>query len=164
MLRVIKVVHVLAMAVFFGSILGHAVVGLVPGAGSDPDIHRTTREVIAVATETLTIPGLVVLVCSGLLLIAVGRYRVWTARWLALHVGVGLLICLNAAFILLPTGQALLAGARDAALGALSLQTLSGLHQREALFGAANVGLCLAMVVLAVLKPGLGQGPRAGRP
>ncbi len=131
--------------------------GLVPGAKDDPQTALIVREAIAVATAYLTLPGLGLLLVSGVFTIVKGKLPVLKIRWLTLHALFGLLIALNAAFVLYPTGQELLEVASQVATGALPMVQLHVVEGREAAFGAVNVLLCLTMVFIAVVKPQIGQ-------
>lgn len=153
----VKALHLIGVAMFFGSILGHITVGLVPGAQDDPQTALIARQAIDAATTWLTAPGLVLLLLTGIFMIVQGRLPVFRTRWLTLHVLFGLLIALNAAFMLYPTGQEMLEAASQVATGTLPMERLHAIGGREAAFGAANVLLCLVMVFIAVVKPRLGK-------
>ena len=153
----LKALHLLGAIMFFGSILGHVTTGFIPAAKTDPQTALIARQAIDVATTYLTLPGLVLLLVTGTLMIVKGRLRILRIRWLAVHAVFGLLIAVNAAFVLLPTGQDLLQAASQVAAGDLSMDQLHAIEGREAAFGAVNVLLCLAMVVIAVVKPGIGK-------
>lgn len=157
MLKFVKVAHLLGVVMFFGSILGHITVGFVPGAKDDPQTALFVRQAIDGATTYLTMPGLVLLLVTGIFMIVKGKLPAFKTRWLALHAGFGLLIVLNAVFMLYPTGQELLDTASQVAMGALPMEQLHAIGGREAAFGAANLLLCLTMVFIAVVKPGIGQ-------
>ena len=155
--RFVKALHLIGVVMFFGSILGHVTVGFVPGAKDDPQTALVAREAIGVATTYLTMPGLLLLLLTGIFVIVKGKLPIFKTRWLTLHVLFGLLIALNAAFILYPTGQELLQVASQVATGALPMEQLHAIEGREAVFGAANMLLCLIMVFIAVIKPRIGK-------
>lgn len=157
MLKFVKALHVLGLAVFFGSILGHVTAGFVPAAQDDPQTALVVRQGIDVATTWLTLPGLVLLLVTGVAMIVLGRLPVLRTRWLALHAVIGLLIVLNGVFVLYPTGQDLLAATTQVAAGALPMEGLAAGKAREAAFGATNVALSLVMVFIAVFKPAFGR-------
>ena len=157
MSKFVKALHLIGVVMFFGSILGHITVGLVPGANDDPQTALIAREAIVAATTYLTVPGLVLLLLTGIFMIVKGRLPVFKTRWLTLHALIGLLIALNAAFVLYPTGQETLEIASQVATGALPMVQLHVVEGREAAFGAVNVLLCLTMVFIAVVKPRIGN-------
>jgi hypothetical protein len=78
---------------------------------------------------------------------------IFKIRWLTLHAIFGLLIMLNAAFVLYPVGQDRLETASQVAAGAQPMDQLHALEGREAAFGAPNVLLCIAAMFVAVTKP-----------
>lgn len=162
MLKAIKVLHLLAVVLFFGSILGHVALGFVPDARSDPQTALFVRQAITVATESLTLPGLALLLLTGAAMGLKGRLRILRLRWLTLHGLIGLLIAANALVVLVPLGQELVAAASRGAGGIWPPEGFAALEAREAAFGAVNVLLCLAALLVAVVKPRLGQAPNAG--
>jgi len=151
MLKFIKALHVIGVGLFFGSILGHAVAGLAPGIHDSPHTRLVARQIIDVATYYLTLPGLALLLLTGVALV-VKRER--PIRNLAPHLFIAVLILVNAIFILYPTGQDVLGVTRDLAAGAQSDGVLQALEGREAMFGAINILLCLLAILVGVIKPG----------
>ena len=160
MLKFVKALHLIGLAMFFGSILGHITMGLVPGVSEDPGTALVARQAIDVATSYLTLPGLALLLVTGAFMAVKGRLPILRRRWLMLHIVFGALILLNAAFVLAPLGQELLGLATEAAAGTGPLERIHRLEGREAAFGAANVLFCLAALMLAAIKPGLGRPER----
>ncbi|AZZ95136.1 hypothetical protein EUZ85_01330 [Hahella sp. KA22] len=141
MRTLLKTVHLLSIAVFFGSIAAYIFFGAVL---PENDLHALTlnREWVAAGTAWLTLPAMWLAGLSGILLS--GKPK---ATWLWIKVGGFVLIALNAQLMVYP---AIL----------LSLETVNGANQvfdhamlREAVFGAFNVLLILALVVVAVKKP-----------
>lgn len=156
MRRLIKPLHVIGVALFFGSILGHAVAGLAESVHDSPKTEQLARQIIDVATWYLTIPGLVLVTLTGLGMILMRGRSLLRMRWMMLHLFIAVLILLNAILILLPTGQAILAVTNDLAAGTGADGDLRMLEGREAMFGAINILLCVAAVFIGVIKPRLG--------
>ena len=91
-------------------------------------------------------------------MIVMRRASLLKLRWTLLHVSIAVLILLNATYVLLPTGQAILTIADGLAAGTGADAGLPVLEGREAMFGAINILLCLAAVFVGVIKPRLGGG------
>ncbi|HRY24492.1 MAG: DUF2269 family protein [Geminicoccaceae bacterium] len=157
MLKLVKALHLLGAMLFFGSILAHVTTGLIPGAEDDPQTALVIRQAIAIATSYLTMPGLILLLVTGTSMIVKARLPIFRLRWLTLHALFGLLIALNAALVLYPTGREALEVATQVAAGLLPIDQLHALGAREATFGPVNVLLCLATVLVAVIRPRLGK-------
>ena len=66
MYKVAKALHLLGLAMFLGSILGHVSIGFVPGAKDQAQAMLFGRQAIEIATWSLTVPGLALLVATGL--------------------------------------------------------------------------------------------------
>lgn len=152
-----KALHLLGLAMFLGSILGHITVGFVPGAKDQAQAMLFGRQAIEVATWSLTVPGLALLAASGLLMTFHRRLGFGQRRWLTVHQVIGALIILNAALVLLPGGSGLLDEASRIVAGGGSLESFAALSGRERMFGAANLMLALVTIFVAVLKPAFGR-------
>ena len=156
MAKLITALHVLGVILFFGSILGHAIAGLAESVHDGPVTERLARQVIDAATWYLTVPGLVLLTLTGIAMIVMRGASLLKMRWTLLHGFIAVLILLNATFVLLPTGQAILTVADGLAAGTGTNAGLHILEGREAMFGAINILLCLTAVFVGVIKPRLG--------
>ncbi len=153
----IKVIHIIGVVMFFGSILGHAIAGVVSASSNDPAVFNIVRQVIEVETMYLTLPGLVIFTLSGIAMIVIGKMPVRKIKWLAVHFGVGVLVILNAFIVLIPIGTEILEASQNVVAGSVSAETVPALKNREAVFGALNIVACLVLITLAVLKPKFGH-------
>ena len=156
MYKTAKALHLIGLAMFLGSILGHISIGFLPDAGAAQTI-LFGRQAIAVATWWLTLPGLALLIVTGLFMTVQGRHGFGRRRWLTAHQVLAVLIALNAAFVLVPGGETLRALAAEVADGRRAADAMQALAGRESMFGAANLLMALAAIFVAVLKPGFGQ-------
>ncbi len=157
MYKIAKALHFLGLAMFLGSILGHVSIGFVPGAKDQAEAMLFGRQAIEIATWWLTIPGLALLAATGLFMTFRGGPGFGRRRWLTMHQIIGVLILLNATFILVPVGGGLLDAASKIIHGGGSLEAFKALSGREAMFGGLNLVLALATIFVAALKPALGQ-------
>lgn len=151
MRTVLKIVHLTAMAVFIGSIPAHIVLAGVadPVAAAS---FAALQEGKMATIRALTLPGLAVTVVSGLALAWQGR--AFHRRWVRAKVALSALIAINGALVLTPTGQAIAAAAREGVSSGTVPAVLAALETREAAFGAVNLLLILAVIVVAVRKAG----------
>lgn len=152
MYHVLKMAHVVGLAMFLGSVFAHISVNAVPGIGSDPAATLTARHAVAAATAWVTLPGLLLAIASGLGLTLLGKHGFGRKRWLTLHQAAALLILLNALLVLAPAGRKAVEAARSGSLEAVATAAAT-----ESRFGPVNLLLTLSVVVLGVGKPRLGQ-------
>jgi len=154
MYRFLKTAHLLGLAMFLGSILSHVVTGIEagqPGAAS----FLFARQDVSLATQILTMPGLLLTIASGFAMAAAGRLPPLRQPWLGLHAGLGLLVLVLAVGFLAPTGRMIL---RDAAAlverpdPAIIARVLMS-KQIESVAGVVNLVLTLLVVSLGVWKP-----------
>jgi predicted secreted protein len=155
--RLAKALHFLGLAMFLGSILSHVALGFVPGARDPAQAMLFWRQGIEIATDSLTVPGLALLVVTGLFMAGWGGSRFARQRWLIVHVTIGFLIVLIAAFVMLPVGIRSLDQAIKLSHGVGSMETFSALIGRERIFGAITIVLALSSILIVTLKPRLGQ-------
>jgi hypothetical protein len=99
MYKIAKALHFVGLAMFLGSILGHITIGFVTGAKDHAQAMLFGRQAIEIATWSLTVPGLALLVATGLFMTVHGGLGFGRRRWLTVHQIIGALILLNAAFI-----------------------------------------------------------------
>ncbi|MCP4933582.1 MAG: DUF2269 family protein [bacterium] len=154
MLTITKALHIIGVALFFGSILGHAITGLAEGVHGDAQAVLVARQILNVATWYLTLPGLVLVTLTGIGLVVIHERPQTNLRP---HLLIAALIFMNAIFILLPTGQAILGTANELATGSGNASKFANLRGREAMFGAINILLCIVAIFIGVLKPGSTQ-------
>lgn len=145
----LKILHILGLTLFLGSIFGHivsSVLGGEPGAGPS---FIAAREHIRAATSVLTLPGLILAGLSGAGMMAAGRMNPVRAPWLAAHMSIAAVIFVLAFAVVVPAGQETL----TAALQAKPADAI--LHSKfvEDVAGAVNVALTLVLVAVGVFKP-----------
>lgn len=158
--RIAKALHFVGLAMFLGSILAHVSLGFVPGAGDPAQAMVFWRQGIEIATRSLTVPGLALLVLTGLFMALRGGARFVRQRWLIAHLAIGALIVVIAGLVMVPVGIQSLDQAIDLSRGAGSLAIFSGLVGKERIFGAISIVLALLSILIATLKPRLGKSRR----
>ena len=158
MFKVFKVIHIVGVAMFLGSIFAHIATGLVPGAADQAPAMLAARQAIELATRYVTVPGLVVAIVSGALMVATAHRGFFKRRWLVLHMAAVAVIAAITVIVMIPVGQELVAAAKAVGAGTMTPAAFAGAAIREHLFGAVNILLALAAIALGAAKPRLGQG------
>ena len=148
-----RFLHIVGMAMFFGSVLAHVTAGLIPGAADNPAVMLAAREAITLANWYVTIPGLVIAIVSGALMVANAGYL--KRRRLVMHIAAAAVIAVIAAIVLIPAAQELQAAAKAVGAGTMTAQSFAAVATREHLFGAINIALALAAIGAGVALPGL---------
>jgi len=151
MYKILKILHLLGLVLFLGSVFGHIVAGSLGGAIGSAEF-LFARRTISEATWVLTLPGLALSLLSGLGLVFLSPAR---RPWMAAHAGVALAIALVAAIWIVPAGHEALNGASASAetvIGGKPADIRAAL-MRENIAGAVNILLTLAIVALGVVKP-----------
>jgi Predicted integral membrane protein (DUF2269) len=161
--KLFRFFHLIGLVMFFGSVLGHVVLGVLPGVAGDAHAVLTIRLASSYMTRALTLPGLFVILVSGVWLTLRRFGGFFTLRWLTVHQAFALLIFLNAIFLLTPLGNRLLDMARSAYAGELMTDLMGQLSDREALLGACNLLLTLGVIAVATFKPQFRRGTASKR-
>ncbi len=147
MKKLLKTLHFIGLAIFFGSIAAYIFFGSqIPK--NDLAALTLNRQWVASATAYLTIPAMWLVGLTGLLMS--GKPK---RRWLWIKLVTFAVIALNTHLFIFP-----------AILASLSFvggnpDLFSAAMQREAGFGALNVLLILTLIGIATFKPPLGQKP-----
>jgi hypothetical protein len=151
MYRVCKLLHLLGLALFLGSVLGHIVTAVTGGTIGSADF-LAAREQIDAATRTLTLPGLGLMILSGLGLAWSSPRR---PAWMGLHAGLSVVVIALTALVVVPAGREILAGAQAIARGDGGSTAIAAALATEHRGGSANLVLTLLVVTLGVYKPAL---------
>ena len=146
----LKVLHLMGLVLFLGSIFGHIVAGILGGGPVSGDRFLAAREHIAAATQFLTVPGLGLLLLSGVGLWLMG-WSVKNSRWLGVHMGLAVLVTLIAFVVVLPAGAEMMALASTDMVA--NMEKIVAANRFEDIGGAVNVLLVLIITGLGVAKP-----------
>lgn len=164
MYRILKTLHLIGLALFFGSIAGHVVAAVHAGSPGDPTF-LFAREEIVTATRSLTLPGLALTLVSGVGMILATRLALLRQRWLIIHGIIGVAIAVIAAGVIAPAGRHALALTLDLATDgteAAAYRLGEALHI-ESVAGGINILLTIAVILIAIFKPRLNRrGERCG--
>lgn len=153
MTRSLKLLHLIGLVLFLGSIFGHIVSSILGGEPGGSAAFIAARRHILLASEVLTMPGLYLSIASGLGLVLLSPRR---ERWMAVHGGLGLAVLLLALTVVMPTVKDVLAAALAVAKGEGDAAGAAALYARESAVGGFNVVLSIIIMALALWRPRLG--------
>ena len=158
----LRFLHFVGLAMFLGSLFGHIALSALPGA--EADAHSVVLSSVAIVhtTRALTLPGLGLLIVTGVWMTVSYHGGFFRARWLTVHQVLSILILLNSLLILRPLGMDVLRVALGLHDGGLDLSSLHALTHEEMTFGAINLVLTLATVAVAIYRPRLSRGAHGG--
>lgn len=153
MFKLLKLLHLVGVAAFLGSVFGHIVSGLTVPWSDDALAVLTARGGILDITRAVTLPGLGVAVATGLGMMASKRIDPRRAPWLAVHAGLGLLIVANALLLVVPAGRVM--AEQAAKLGGMEFDAVVYLDalKVEAIAGGVNLLMAVSAMALAIAKP-----------
>ena len=152
MRKTLKTVHMLGLSVFLGSIavyIASSTQHLEPGTPSFAQL----RDQISSGTRSLTLPGLLATLASGLGLLWVNSRQL--QRWQIAKAIVGLLLLSNTWLLVEPAIESAALLSRVAVFSRASMGQLALALNTESAAGAVNVALACLEIWLAVFRPTL---------
>ncbi len=155
----LKLLHLVGLALFLGSILCHVAASVLGGAPGGSAEFIAARRQILFASQVVTMPGLGLAVVTGLIMAIRTQRR---PTWMLVHGGLAVVVLVLALTIVMPTVSAILDGALAVAAGGGDTAAVAAGYRLESAVGGINVLLTLAMMALAVWRPRFGKAP-AGR-
>ncbi len=142
--KAIKFLHLAGMALFLGAIAVFTLISELTKGSTLPDL-ALGRSIISSGTAFITLPGLWLVVASGLFMVFRGRGL--NEGWLKLKLALAILIVLNAHFIIVPAANDALA----AATASVQAGALSPVFRKALLIESAAGGTNVAMAVIAMI-------------
>lgn len=156
--RTLKLAHLVGLVLFLGSIFTFIVVSaLVDGASLENLAFG--RRIISRGTVVLTLPGLWLMVITGLWM-GYRRYG-FASRFVQIKLALAILIVLNAHLVIVPAADHATTLAEISRASDQLLPEYHAAYLRETVFGAVNVLLAIAAAVVGIWK--IGARPTAGR-
>lgn len=147
----LKTLHLLGLALFLGSLPGHIIIGhFGPDSGIPIQGVVFARHLLQALCLFSTLPGLILLLVSGLLAWRDTRRNHPLGRWLALHIGFGLAVVANGAAVLTPVIFTLTATAHGLMDGAEAQAAWDRAKQIEDIAGTLNLLMALVCLGLGV--------------
>ena len=164
MSKSLKIFHVLGLVMFLGSIVAMIVVNQGHPAGVGPEQYLFARKAIYFTTSVVTMPGLYLLIVSGVGMVIAKRMWPLPTPWLLLKAVFAGLILVNAQFLVVPIGKVLAGAAGGVVLDEFTRSDLAAIENREHYFGSVNVVLTLLAIGLAVFRPQLSARGKDRKP
>jgi heme/copper-type cytochrome/quinol oxidase subunit 3 len=149
MRQALKLVHLIGLVLFLGSIATFIVASRVP-SGGDVGSLVTARRVISAGTNALTLPGLGLLIVSGVSL-AWGRLRLRDHRWLQVMALAAGAIALNGILFVMPSVRSATALAEESCSRGTVLAAYTRAYRLESAAGGVNVALGLLAMIAGVV-------------
>jgi hypothetical protein len=157
MYKAFKILHIIGLALFLGSIFAHIAAGRVPGAETEPAAMLFARQAIDLATRYVTLPGLALAILSGIVMLLRGPAGGLKRRWLLAHLALAAVIASVTFIVMIPAGREILATALAISAGGKSVDAFSAVALPEHIWGGVNILLILIAVAIGAAKPRLGQ-------
>jgi len=151
-LRFLKVIHLLGLAIFVGSIFGHILLGHLGDPVTDIRGFSTLMQAKYMNVIVLTTLGLLLLVISGVMLVLGRAISPLKQRWMMVKILLVCLIAFNGIFILTPLSSSMAEIAQSMVSSGKFSESFMALKQREDLFGALNMLMILVVISLSVSR------------
>lgn len=152
-MKFVKFVHLLAVAIFIGSIPTHIVLGELAAHRVEISDIVALHDAKVDITHWLTTSGIIVALLSGASLLN-QRRQLLKQNWMKVKMALVAIIVLNGIMALTPFAETLLSLAQTAQTNASVLgDEYAKTQQYEAIAGAINIAMILAVTALAVFRP-----------
>lgn len=151
MYRALKLIHILGFALFLGSIMGHIVAARVAPGTADPAVLIYARDTVILAARAVTLPGLAMIIVSGIAMTRLGPADLPRQGWFRAHSALSVPITV-ATLAIIAAASDLADLSRALAAGRGSLAGFAGPEAVERGLGAVNILAILASAAVAVVR------------
>jgi membrane protein YdbS with pleckstrin-like domain len=141
-MKLLKAIHLLGLSAFLGSIFSYIVMGIAAESQSLP-LYLANRQLVLYTTDALTLPSLLLIMVSGILL-ALLRRR-YDYRWLLAKFGMAVAMMVIAQGWIRPAIEDAIIQLAAGQQGAVYERAM----QQEAIAGGINILLCLLLLIIA---------------
>ena len=155
MIRILLAIHILSVVVFVGNIITAAYWKVRADRSGNLDIIAVTTQGLLRADYMFTLPGIVGLLATGIIMVGMTGWERFQEPWLSLSFILLIITVIIWAAILLPLQRRMV---RLAQLGAASGTPDPSYRQASkkwAMFGGIATLLPVVILFLMVLKPGI---------
>jgi len=154
-LPVLRLMHLLGLTMFVGSILGTIVLSLGAPATGDPNAVVFAWRAIGSANTLLTIPGLAITIVTGVLLVPTQDRSPGRERWATIKI-LAVLAIVVIAVALIELSEDKLRDLSRSLHDPAARAAFTEVAVTQGTHGAINLALVILGSVLAILKPRLG--------
>ena len=148
-MRILVALHVLGAVLFVGNIITAAFWKLLAEREGNPQVIASAAKRVMTADYFFTIPGIVLLLSTGHILMAQAGYSLLSFSWISLAYGVFILSGLLWMVVLLPAQRAMIRHSQNGQLG----KEYSTASNTWNLWGTVATVLPLVTLYLMVVKP-----------
>jgi hypothetical protein len=156
--KTLKVVHIVALSLFLGSIFSHILLGQLAESVSGIVVFSSLYHAKYMETLLLTSSGLLLMLITGAAMLVERKLKPFKLRWLSVKLVIVIMISVNGFFILTPIGKEL----DDFAASAVSLDLIDPhfwqLKKEETIYGVVNLLLILVTIAISISKPRFFRG------
>lgn len=146
----VKLIHIVGLILFLGSIFTYTLISTLTKEASLENI-LFARKIISAGTTYLTLPGLFIIVLSGIISTINGT-RFLKHRWLKIKFLTAIIIVLNTFIFILPAINEALAFAEASLTQGKLLSEYTAAYMQESIAGGVNVLLVVASIVSGIWK------------
>jgi len=150
MIKFLRTIHLLGLVMFLGSIISYIIINEMAGKSNNLEIISFVKSYVYFGSKTITVPGMWLLVMSGIIMSYRGGYSIKDTNWLKTKFIVAILIILNATFLIMPATRELAHRANDSLIKGVLNSDMDKFQMREDMFGTINVIGIFANIILVI--------------
>lgn len=153
MYRFLKFIHVVGFALFLGSILGHIVASRAGPDVGDTAVLLYARDTVVLASRVVTLPGLALVILSGIGMARVGLSGLPRQSWFRIHAALSFVITLATLAAVAAAGD-IADLAKALAEGRGDVRAFAVPETVESVVGGLNLLAIVATAAVATLRYG----------
>lgn len=152
MYRLALTIHIIGVALFLGNITATLIWKMYSEKSKNPQIISHALSTAIRTDKTVTVPGVLAITISGIVMLAVGKLSVIENTWLLLSIALWLISAVLAISVLVPSLKRLALMAGSAAAGGELSEDYFNRSRRWNALSAALIVSPLIILVLMVWK------------
>lgn len=157
MAKILRIMHILGLVMFLGSIIGYIVVNGMAVKSTNLEVVSFAKYFVYFGTRIITVPGMWILILTGILLSYSSGYKIRANGWLKAKLLISLFIILIATFLIVPATKELAHIASDSVVKGALNPNMSKFQMREDIFGTINVIGIFANLILVTIFRKIGK-------
>lgn len=150
MAKILRIMHLLALVMFLGSIIGYIVVNGMAEKSTNLEVVSFAKNFVYLGTRIITVHGMWILILTGILLSYSSGYKIGANGWLKAKLLISLFIIINATFLIVPATKELAHIASDSVVKGALNPNMPKFQMREDIFGTINVIGILVNLILII--------------
>ncbi len=152
--KVLKIIHIAAMSIWFSSLLIMSVITLTIDEITSSEAFKYAHEIVFVIDMYILTPAAIITLLTGIIYGVFTKWKVKDNLWLKLKGLISIVLILIGTFYLAPLLKSMIDEVMSVGIDSLSIESYQSNLSIISWFMVANFILILFVVIISTLKPG----------